>query len=358
MRLAFYAPLKDPAHAVPSGDRNVARGILAALARIRAKVDVASTLRTRDGEGNKELQTQLQAKSQTEITRIVAEGRKAGWHAWLTYHNYYKAPDLIGPTVAAALGIPYLQIESTRARKRLTGPWAAFAAISEAASDAADVIFSFTERDAETLRRDAPEGQRLIHLRPFLNSESLPQAGMGDGPMLAVGMMRAGDKLASYQIIRDTLALLPPGSWALDIAGDGPARREVDALMSRLTGKVRFLGALDAAGMTQAYAGASLMLWPGVNEAFGMVYLEAQAAGVPVVAQDRPGVREVLAPGTYPTPEDGPTALAAQLQWLLASSDARARAGTAARECVAARHLLPQAAATLRDGLAAVGVTP
>ena len=41
----------------------------------------------------------------------------------------------------------------------------------------------------------------------------------------------------------------------------------------------------------------------------GMGWLRNLTAGLPVVAQDRPGVRDVLAPGTYPTPGDGPAAL-------------------------------------------------
>lgn len=355
MRLAFYAPLKPPDHATPSGDRAMARGLIAALERIGAEMTLASTLRSRDGTGDAETQARLMTQADAEIARLIPQGRHEGWRAWISYHNYYKAPDLIGPAVAQSLGIPYLQVESTRARKRLAGPWAAFATAAEAAADAAAVIFYVTDRDAETLRRDAPSGQHLVHLRPFLRRDTLPGPAALTGPMLAVGMMRPGDKLASYRIIADTLALLG-GHWRLDIAGDGPARTDVAALMARFGDKVRFLGALTEDAMKDAYDQSSLLFWPGVNEAFGLTYLEAQAAGLPVVAQDRPGVRDVLAPADYPDPEAGAAALAALLTGLLQDEDRRRQHGDAARRHIAANHLLPAAMHSLRSGLAAAGL--
>ncbi|MGJ8618131.1 MAG: glycosyltransferase family 4 protein [Sulfitobacter sp.] len=357
MRLAFYAPLKSPDHAVPSGDRAMGRALVHALKHIGAEVTLASTLRTRDGAGDIQVQHRIEHDAKEEAAHLIVTGRSAGWDAWLTYHNYYKAPDLIGPSVAHALNIPYLQIETSRARKRLTGPWANYAQAAEAAADAADVIFYLTERDAETLYRDAPEGQRLIHLRPFLDRDTLPDASSLDGPILTAAMMRQGDKLASYKIIAETLALMPTDTWQLHIAGDGAARAEVEALMAPFGDAVTFLGALDADAMQRAYQSASLLFWPGVNEAFGFTYLEAQAAGIPVVAQDRPGVREVLAPGNYPEPDAGPLALAEQLSAYLNTPKLCQNAGQCARNHIAAHHLLPAAADTLRRGLALSGVS-
>jgi glycosyl transferase family 1 len=356
MRLAFYAPMKPPDDPVPSGDRSIARGLVAALAQRGTDVTLASRFRSRDGMGNAEVQADLIAQAAKEISRVSEAGKRAGWQAWLTYHNYYKAPDLIGPQVAAALDIPYLQIESTRARKRLEGPWAAFARAAEAASDAAQVIFYFTQHDAETLLRDAPRSQVLIHLPPFLNRDTLPVPSGLSGPMLSVGMMRSAAKLPSYQIIAQTLALLPDTDWCLQIAGDGPARAEVEALMAPFGGNVRFLGALDTSALQEIYRQSSLLFWPGVDEAFGMVYLEAQAAGLPVVAQDRPGVREILAGAPQPAVQDGPAALAARITDMMNKPAQRHKAALEARSMIAKRHLLPAAADVLRVGLAKMGV--
>ncbi|MFD2740442.1 glycosyltransferase family 4 protein [Sulfitobacter aestuarii] len=356
MRLAFYAPLKPPNHANPSGDRAMARGLLAALQGIGAEVTLASVLRSRDGSGDPAIQRALITEAGGEIARLIPEGRAAGWQCWLTYHNYYKAPDLIGPAVAAALDIPYLLVEASRAQKRLIGPWANFARAAEAACDAARVIFYVTGHDAETLQRDAPEGQALIHLRPFLDRSDLPPDTTGEGGLLSVGMMRPGDKLASYRIIAETLALLPPHLRDLRIIGDGAARPKVEALMAPFGGAVRFLGALDSDAIAMQYRRATAFFWPGVNEAFGMAYLEAQAHGLPVIVQDRPGVRDVLAPEPRPDPAAGPAALAAQIAALSEAPDLRRHAGARARAHIAAHHLRDSAETTLKQGLALCGV--
>ena len=348
MRLAFYAPLKPPHDPVPSGDRAMARALLAALDHLGAQVDLAATFRSRDGAGDATLQDALTKEAEDLIPQIIAQGINAKWQAWITYHNYYKAPDLIGPAVARALGIPYLLIEATRARKRLGGPWGAFAHAAEVACDEADVIFYLTERDQEALAAYAPEGQRLIHLRPFLPRIDLPAQANGTC-LLAVGMMRAAAKLPSYALIAKTMALLPE-TFQLEIAGDGPARARVEALMAPLGTRVRFLGALDKAALAAAYMRAGALIWPGVDEAFGMIYLEAQAHGLPVIAQDRAGVRDVLFPRDYPAVEEDASGLAAMATCPQPTQNE-------IRAFVEAHHLLPAAAATLRAGLAQAGVT-
>ncbi len=356
MTLAFYAPMKPPDHAVPSGDRTIARALMAALEHSGERVALVSRLRTRDGNGDSKVQEDLIQAARAEVDRLIPEGRAGSWNAWITYHNYYKAPDLVGPAVAQTLNIPYVQIESTRAQKRLTGPWARFAQAAEAATERAALVFYFSGRDYVALRRDAPDGQALVHLRPFLPQATLPKPSTLDGPMLSVGMMRAGDKLESYQIIAETLALLTSSDWQLTIAGDGPARPEVEALMAPFGAQVEFKGQLAPEALAAEYATASLMFWPGVNEALGLVYLEAQAAGVPVIAQDRPGMRELLAHGIYPAPDDDLIQLAGQISSMLDRSEMRQTFAGYARRHMTQYHLLGSATQTLVSGLREIGV--
>ncbi|MEY8837704.1 glycosyltransferase family 4 protein [Cribrihabitans sp. XS_ASV171] len=341
MRVAFYAPMKSPRSPVPSGDREMARSLMAAIAAPGVTVDLASELKIYDKRGDVAEQERLRREAGSEVARLVAS-LPAETRLWVTYHSYYKSPDLVGPAVCAARGIPYVQVESTRATSRLAGPWAMFAQAAHEASDAAAAIFYLTANDLITLERERHGDQALVHLPPFLPVETLPAPSRREGPILSAGMMRAGDKLRSYTLIAETLALLD-GDWRLEIAGDGPARAEVEALMAPYGNRVRFLGQLDRKGLRAAYARAGLFLWPGVNEAFGMVYLEAQAAGLPVVAQDRPGVRDVLLSGLHPLPEDGPQALAVSLARLIRDPVLRATLGEEARRRVACDHLLTAA---------------
>ena len=132
---------------------------------------------------------------------------------------------------------------------------------------------------------------------------------------------------------------------------DKAARREVEEMMAPLGKNVRFLGELDQEGLTRQYERASLLFWPGVNEAFGMTYLEAQAAGVPVVAQDRPGVRDVILPDKHPRPFEGPEALAKRLLHLLLQPETSAEEAADGRARMQRHHLLHAAAKTLAEGL-------
>lgn len=348
--VAFYAPLKSPEHPTPSGDRQIARNLMTALERaLNRPVTLASELRSFEPEGSTAAQQDISKIAHSEIARLLES--KTAPAIWVSYHNYYKAPDLIGPEVSRAWNIPYVLIEATRASSRLTGPWEAFAHAAEAACNSADVIFHFTENDRFALARDRVGDQQIVELPPFLNRETLPLAGTCAGPMLAVGMMRHKDKLASYALIADALDFLKTPDWRLDVVGDGPARAEVEAMFTRFGSRIRFLGALGQDVLQMTYGTAGQFVWPGVNEAFGMVYLEAQAAGLPVVAQNRAGVRDVLVPGSYPDPDQGAAALAVRMDALLSDPCLRQREGERARRYIQDRHLLPAAAGTLRSTL-------
>jgi glycosyltransferase involved in cell wall biosynthesis len=320
--IAFYAPMKPPTHPTPSGDREIARNLLHALRMSDQdwSVELVSALRSYDGKGCKNSQRALIESAKTEATKLIAQGRREGWKLWFTYHNYYKAPDLIGPIVSKALDIPYVLLEATRAKKRLTGPWAEFAQIAEDASDQADVIFYFTQQDRDALEKYRHNSQQIIHLLPFLNQSTLTSDARQkpkNNTILTVGMLRKGAKFESYALIAKTLDKVKTADWHLNIAGDGVAKPDIEALFKTLPDKVTFLGQLSKAELEQQYTSSSLFFWPGVDEAFGMAYLEAQAAGLPLVAQDLPGVTDVIAPNANLSPIGNTDHMASQIDQLL-----------------------------------------
>ncbi len=76
------------------------------------------------------------------------------------------------------------------------------------------------------------------------------------------------------------------------LIGDGPLRDEVERRVARagLRGSFRFLKGLPS--LDRHWLSANAFAFPSVNEGFGIVVVEAAAAGLPVVAHDIPGVRE------------------------------------------------------------------
>jgi glycosyltransferase involved in cell wall biosynthesis len=353
--VAFYAPLKSPTHPSPSGDRTMALLLMKALNAAGFETKLASECRALDLHGDSTVQELIRAEAAAEILRLLDHYRglpdRMQPRLWFSYHVYYKAPDLIGPIMADVLGIPYVVAEGSRAAKRAHGNWAAFHAAAERALDRADMIFAMTRRDREALAAAAPTAQKIIALPPFLDENewirpSARKPGAG-ARLLAVGMMRPGDKLESYRVLAAALHLVTAGPWTLDVVGDGPARREVETLLAPFARQVRWHGEIGSrAAMAELYAESDLLVWPAVNEAYGMALLEAQAMGCPVVAGAFGGVPDVVqdgATGVLTEPGDE-NALAAAINALLIDGGRREGLGAAAFRFVREKRTIAAAA--------------
>jgi glycosyltransferase involved in cell wall biosynthesis len=164
-------------------------------------------------------------------------------------------------------------------------------------------------------------------------------------------MMRPGDKLASYRILGTALTQLVDLPWSLEVIGDGPASDAVRAALAPFQDRVLHAGALDESAVAGRLCAADLLVWPAINEAFGMALLEAQASGLPVVAGRSGGVGDVIADGVTGllTPPGDADAFAAAVRTLLVDPARRARYGEAAYDKVRRDHDLPAAAARLAD---------
>lgn len=84
----------------------------------------------------------------------------------------------------------------------------------------------------------------------------------------------------------------------LTIIGDGPMRKELETLSGYLGASVSFRGALDSTEIKKEMSLARVLCLPSIRaengdaEGFGMVILEAQAAGIPVITSARGGATE------------------------------------------------------------------
>jgi glycosyltransferase involved in cell wall biosynthesis len=78
------------------------------------------------------------------------------------------------------------------------------------------------------------------------------------------------------------------------IVGDGPLRRELQKQAAGVD--VTFTGKLNGERLRKAYAEARALIFPGTED-FGIVPVEAQAAGTPVIAFGCGGALETVVPG-------------------------------------------------------------
>ncbi|GLS86358.1 glycosyl transferase [Cypionkella aquatica] len=350
LRIAFYAPLKAPTHPVPSGDRLMAQLLTQCLNIAGHHVDLVSDLRAYLGDAQDVTGwAALQAAAKLEQDRICADWAKSGPpDLWLCYHPYYKAPDLLGPTLAQQFGLPYVTIETSISARRNLGIWSEMQAQVEKGVQQASLNLCLTARDAAGLQLATPSA-RFARFAPFIQTDAFaappnPQPGH----LVTVAMMRQGDKADSYRRLAATLALLPSDlEWRLAVVGGGPLCDEVRAMFRGLPAdRVNWLGEQPPQQIATLLSQAWAYVWPGCGEAYGLAYLEAQAAGVPVVAQRVAGVPEVVADGEtgFLTAEGDDAAAAAAIARLLRDPDLQRRMGQAARVRVLRDHALAGAA--------------
>lgn len=120
----------------------------------------------------------------------------------------------------------------------------------------------------------------------------------------------------------------------LTVVGDGPERAAAEALATALGVPAHFCGTLASGATRRLMANAKALVLPSRQDAFGLVLIEAQAAGTPVIAYDGTGAREAIGPGGRLVPPGDLAALADvigqfvadEAGWRAASSMARTHA--------------------------------
>jgi glycosyltransferase involved in cell wall biosynthesis len=131
------------------------------------------------------------------------------------------------------------------------------------------------------------------------------------------------------------LALLERGSFELEIVGGGPDEQLLRVLAHQLGvgDEVRFSGALDRAAVAERYRQADLFTLPSSAEAFGNVFAEALASGLPIVGSSTGGIPDLVDHGTnglLVAPGDA-AALASAIRYLGEDPELRTRMADANR---------------------------
>ena len=153
MRVLFHTPLKPPDHPVPSGDREMARGLVRVLERLGHRVVVPGQSRVAPGvpapDDHLALERRARAQGQRLISRwrALPKGHVERFDLWFTYHCYYRKPDWLGPIVTRALGIPYVIAEASHAPRRAQGPTRLGHRAVERALAGADLVLTLNPRD-------------------------------------------------------------------------------------------------------------------------------------------------------------------------------------------------------------------
>ena len=341
----------------------MARLLVSCLERAGYCVDIASDLRAflRDPDDECE-DARLRQQACREIERLSAHWRQHGAPVlWFCYHPYFKSPDLIGPEMCHRFNIPYVTSEASYSTRRSQGSWASAQETVLKSINQAAVNICFTQRDRKGLR-SASSSATLTMLRPFIDTSTFlanelstdaNNASCQDSSrLIVVAMMRAGDKMNSYRRLAESLQQLMHLQWTLSVVGDGPLCSDVHSLFDAFPAeRIEWHGLLEPPDIASLLTRSALYVWPGCGEAYGLAYLEAQAAGVPVVAYATAGVPEVVehdASGIL-TPEGDDDAYAAAIAHLLNNPQRLRTLSRNAVTRVKRYHSLEPASAALHD---------
>ena len=275
---------------------------------------------------------------------------------------YYKAPGLLGPIICRKLEIPYILAEASWAIKRSGGAWSLYHQWVGKALGLADKVFCINPVDSIALKDYYVDRvvSPLVKLATFIDDPSRNLVTLSrlsisqqytldhnQSWLVCIAMMRNGDKFSSYQYLSEVIHKVA-GPMQLLIIGDGEKRNDVQALFSDMN-SVRFCGALHSEQIQSLLAHCEILVWPAVNEALGMVFLEAQQAGVAVIAGDQGGVNSMVGPDSgILIPLEQSAQMSTAIDGLLADSEKRRNMQLSAKNYIQNQHSLNSAANVLK----------
>jgi glycosyltransferase involved in cell wall biosynthesis len=205
-----------------------------------------------------------------------------------------------------------------------------------AAADVVAANSTWAARRCEAIA-GRPLPVRVVHLGADL--PAAPRSSNGAVRMVTVAHLVARKR---HNVVLRALALLDPVRRPeYLVIGDGPCRDGLERLAAELgvAERVRFLGQLPNSEAVAQAATCDLFVMPGVEEPFGVAFVEAMAAGLPAIGSRGEGGPEDIAaagPGMILVEPDDPAGLAAALARMTSDRAELARLGAAARETVAA----------------------
>jgi phosphatidylinositol alpha-mannosyltransferase len=163
-----------------------------------------------------------------------------------------------------------------------------------------------------------------------------------DGRLNVLHVGRFDPRNGVDRVIRAWIGARRAGADArLLLVGDGPLRKSYEGMIpTDLARDVHFLGFVPSAERTSYYASGDVLLCPAVGGTFGIILLEAMAAGCAIVAADTPGFRNVMQNGAQGFMVDlaadrDCTALAARTAELLNDGERRRRCAAEGRRTAA-----------------------
>jgi len=204
--------------------------------------------------------------------------------------------------------------------------------------------------------------ERFVPLPGIERAAMRARLGLDPGARLVVSVSRLVPRKGMDTLIEAAARLTPQHpDLQVAIGGTGRDERRLARLAERSGAPVRLLGWVADADLPGLYACADVFVlccrnrWGGLEqEGFGIIFLEAAAAGVPSVAGNSGGAAEAVLDGetgAVVAHPDSPAELAAAIEELLDNPERARKEGQAARTRVEEEFSYAALAARLSDAL-------
>lgn len=175
-----------------------------------------------------------------------------------------------------------------------------------------------------------PTGTELEPYR-YADGRSLRQSKGWQDDKVIVSIGRLGAEKNWETLLRAVAQVCPVHPEVrLVLIGDGPDKQSLEALVTELgiAERVTFTGALPFSEVPAYLKAADLFSFASVTETQGLVTIEAMAAGLPVVAVDATGTRDIVDNGEQGLlVENDPAALASAINEVLSDPKRMKRFG-------------------------------
>ena len=277
----------------------------------------------------------LNARGPSDVSAIVRLARLLRRENYDTVFSF-----LVHSNVAAAMvkpifpGVRFLQSIQT------TQPYPAWHwKVQSVAHHAVDTIVVPSESVAQAaVERSHVPSEKIVIISNAIDPADFADLAIAserktlfESRPVPIGFIGRLDPIKRVSDLIEAVAHLD-GRVHLHVFGDGPERPRLERQIAALgiPSRVTLHGSVPHPG--DALRQIALLVLPSEAEGFGLVLIEAMAAGIPVVATDAPGIRNVATHNVTAllVPVGNPTALADAIKELLGSSALRHRLITSA----------------------------
>lgn len=153
---------------------------------------------------------------------------------------------------------------------------------------APDLFVALTPQALVWAKQLAPKSTRVVHIPNPISPVGSRHASTSHIDLPRPIVLTVG-ALSSYKNIDQVIKAVSRVQASLLLIGDGEDSDQISSLLSSFPGEFKWLKSVEPSEMPSYYNSSDIFCFvPDPQEAFGRVYLEAMAAGLPIVASDDP----------------------------------------------------------------------